>query len=156
MKTGASFNRATSKQDYATPDDFLKAVRARFGRLSFDLAAHKGNYVEPKYFDLAADSLKQDWSELTGLLWLNPPFSDIAPWAEKCAIESTKGARILFLVPASVGSNWFAKWVLPFSKVYFLNGRLTFKGAADGYPKDCLLADFGADGKGQCDVWRWK
>lgn len=156
MKTGASFNRKTSKQDYATPDDFLAVVRGKFGPLSFDLAAHDKNHVCPSYYDIADDSLKQPWRALSGLLWLNPPYSNIAPWAAKCAVESCNGAKILFLVPASVGSNWFSEYVLPYSHVYFLNPRLTFKGAKDPYPKDCLLAAYGLGNVGECEVWKWK
>jgi len=155
-KTGASFNRATSKQDYATPDDFIAAVVARFGPLAFDLAAHAGNHVTPKYFTKAQDSFAQDWHKIGGLLWLNPEFSNIAPWAQKCADESSRGAKILFLVPASVGSNWFANYVLPRSWVQFLNGRLMFKGATDPYPKDCLLAAYGFGSPGKCETWKWK
>lgn len=38
-----------SKQDYATPDDFIRAVEARFGPIQFDLAAHSGNKKHRRY-----------------------------------------------------------------------------------------------------------
>jgi phage N-6-adenine-methyltransferase len=162
-KTGASFARGSSRQDYATPDDFLAAVRAKFGPIAFDLAASKENnvtrnfyYATNNFFDMAANSLAQNWSDLTGNLWLNPPFDSIAPWAKKCSHEASRGAKILFLVPASVGSNWFASHVILSAHVYFLNPRLKFKGAVDPYPKDCLLAAYGFGNIGRCEVWRWK
>lgn len=39
-----------SKQDYATPDDFMAAVTQRFGLICFDLAAHRGNNKHERYF----------------------------------------------------------------------------------------------------------
>lgn len=38
-----------SKQDYATPDDFIKAVESRFGPIQFDLAAHASNKKHERY-----------------------------------------------------------------------------------------------------------
>jgi hypothetical protein len=39
-----------SKQDYGTPDDFLKPVVERFGPIQFDLAAHQLNTKHERYF----------------------------------------------------------------------------------------------------------
>lgn len=39
-----------SQQDCQTPQDFMAAVRKRFGTICFDLAAHKGNAQHPRYF----------------------------------------------------------------------------------------------------------
>lgn len=132
-----------SKQDYATPREFLDAVEDAFGRLGFDLAASPENTVCPEmFFSTATDSLQEDWHTLPrGLLWLNPPFGSIAPWAEKCALEAQRGAEILFLVPASVGANWFWDHVAPFAHVYALSPRLSFDGK-NPFPKDLILAHF--------------
>lgn len=147
---------ADSKQDYRTPTEFMQAVERRFGPVKFDLAAHRGNAQAARWYGPggeAEDSLTQPWHKLDGLLWLNPPFSPaIAPWAEKAAMEAQCGARIAFLVPASVGAVWFREHVAPFADVQFLGQRLCFDGKAP-YPKDCLLALFG-DEPGAC-VWNW-
>jgi phage N-6-adenine-methyltransferase len=151
--TGAGFNRGQSKQDYATPPNFMSAVANRFGRISFDLAASADNTKSKNYFSKEQNSLVQDWHKIhRSWLFLNPPFDNIAPWAEKCAAESSLGAHILFLVPASIGSNWFAQHVFKKSLVLALNGRICFDGIAP-YPKDLLLAVYG-DTQG-FDVWRW-
>ncbi len=101
----------------------------------------------------------QEWHKIPGILWLNPPFDNIAPWAKKCAEESRKGAKILFLTPASVGANWFSSHVHRLSFVLGLNGRLAFDPANPtwGYPKDCILSCFGlAGGVTGFDTWAWK
>lgn len=156
MKTGATLNRGNSNQAYETPDNFIAEVVKKFGALSYDLAASKLNTRADKFFDKDQNSLTQDWNAINGNLWLNPPFDNITPWAKKCSEYRGIGS-ILFLVPASCGSNWFRDFVYPFSKVYFLNGRLTFKGCNDPYPKDCILAHF--ENKvptGQTEIWRWR
>lgn len=140
MKTGASLNRGSSKQTYATPDDFISAVEKRFGPISFDLACEKETMRGEGGFTKEEDSLAMDWTKPKGNLWLNPPFDDIGKWAKKCS-EYQGDGKIMFLVPASVGSNWFRDFVYAKSLVIFLNGRLTFKGCKDSYPKRLPAGD---------------
>jgi len=165
FKSGASFHRGTSKQDYSTPADFRDAVVKRFGMPGWDLAASSTNYFSPAggfFWDESDNSLVQDWYDTgalpASLLWLNPPFGSIEPWAKKCHEESEKGARILFLVPASVGSYWYSKHVHGVAeRVMFLSPRLCFDGKAP-FPKDCLLALFEKSNslKTFYECWRWK
>lgn len=173
--SGAAFNRGDSKQDYKTPADFMAAVKNRFGLISWDLAADSSNTQCSQYFTLEMDSLKQRWHQLGGWLWLNPPYDRIEPWAQKCAEESALGARILFLVPASIGSDWYRKYIQFNAVTLALNGRLCFvenwettidpasvkRGKPEFYkspplyPKDCMLAVFCAGLYG-FNVWKWK
>ncbi len=156
--TGASFARGRSKQDYETPPELINAIKAKFGLPAFtwDLAASDENTKGLQWFTEAQGSLSQDWTKLTGNLWLNPPFGDIAPWAVKCRESSAHGnmlRRLFLLVPAAVGSNWYARHVHDHARVLFLNPRVSFDGKAP-FPKDVLLALYGeAPG---CEVWRWK
>jgi phage N-6-adenine-methyltransferase len=155
QSTGASFARGESKQDYATPPEFIAAVKRRFGIAEFahDLAASAENAKATAYFDFATDSLSQNWRRLVGHLWLNPPFAAIASWAAKCAESSGPGRTIYLLVPAAVGSNWHAQYVDGKAMVYLLNGRICFDGNGP-YPKDCMLCVYGlAPGY---EVWTWK
>ena len=151
--TGPSVKRHRSKQDYATPPEFMSAVVTRFGSINFDLAASEHNAKHANYFSAADDSLRQEWHKIPGLLWLNPPFDNIAPWARKCGAESTLGAKILFLTPSSIGSNWFANHVHGKALVLALQGRISFDGIAP-YPKDCILSGYGFNPI--FDVWKWE
>jgi len=148
---------AGSRQDYKTPDNFMRAVKQKFGTPGWDLAASSHNWQCHYYYDEIKNSLVQDWASLETLLWLNPPFNDIAPWAAKCASEVRRGAEILFLVPASVGSEWFAEHVYQKANVYLLRGRLSFDGKSP-YPKDCLLAHYTPrhEVEFRISVWDWR
>lgn len=134
----------------------MSPLRKRFGWPTFDLAASENNKKAPSFFSEADNSLVQQWHTIKGLLFLNPPFNRIEPWAEKCAQESAAGAKILFLVPASVGSEWFNNHVHRHSFVLALRGRIPFDPEHPewGYPKDCILACYGF-GVG-FDTWQWK
>lgn len=154
--TGASNNRHRSKQDYATPLEFIEAFEKRFGPICFDLAAHAGNAQHAEYFTEEQDALAQDWfhvwARVRGWLWLNPPFNNIAPWARKCAEAQ---APIALLVPASVGSNWWREHVDGKAQVFFLSPRLSFDGK-NPFPKDCALCLYHYCVAPGYECWRWK
>ena len=173
--SGAAFNVGKSKQDYSTPDEFIRAANARFGNFTIDLAATRDNakvhvYIGPGSC-LGEDSLTVKWSTLSpGRWWLNPPFANIEPWVRKCAAErpfpTGKTARniqdpsfgIYLLIPASVGANWWATYVHNKARVHFLSPRLCFDGR-NPYPKDCALCVYPFEhsfvGAGY-ECWRWK
>jgi phage N-6-adenine-methyltransferase len=161
--SGASFNRGASRQDYRTPDDFRDAVIKRFGMPEIDLAGDESNKFGRTVITKEDDSLLVDWSLFTHtLLFLNPPFGDIAPWVKKCA-EATEagskkdwGVHILFLVPASVGANWWREWVHHKALVHFLSPRLSFDGKHP-FPKDIALIEYWAGHLNEgYDCWRWR
>ena len=175
----------TNKQDYRTPDAFMKAVVQHFGPISFDLAADASNAQSPHYFAPstsflgpmpfdpnahAMDAFDHSWAELSnqrepngaskGLLWLNPPFAEIAEWSSRCRNEAMLGANILLLVPAAVGSDWFVHHVAGFADIYLLTGRLSFI-PGQPYNKDCMLAHYQqSKSHRQCTrvmvTWDWR
>ena len=157
-RLGPTVRRHNSKQDYETPIEFIRVVESRFGRIKVDLAATEKDAKADRYITQEQDSLSQHWHHRFGslFLWLNPPFNNVAPWVEKCLLESQKGARILLLTQASVGSNWFAEYIFGHANIYFLRPRLSFDGE-NPYPKDLMLSAFApeiANPRIQC--WKWK
>jgi len=161
MSATAPRSKSTTKQDYGTDPKFWKILNDRFD-FQWDLACTRENclvrsitgaavgYWHPEY-----DAFKFDWHEKDGWLYLNPPYKDIKPWAKKCYEESLKGAKIVLLTPASVGSVWFAEWIHNRAHVLFLKGRLTFAGETAPYPKDCMISIFDNFHRGM-DIWDWR
>lgn len=151
-----------SKQDVGTPEDFLQAVKDTLGIDAFycDLAATDENRKAGLYLSPEIDALSVPWTFRDGWCWLNPEFSNIAPWVQK-SYESAAhdGVHIAVLVPAAVGSNWWRDWVHDKADVRFLNGRITFDGHTQPYPKDCALLLYSPPSiacRGSYDVWTWK
>lgn len=158
--TEPKHNKGKSRQDVGTPRDFLDAVERRFGCIKVDLAARADNAVAPLFVTPEEDSLVVPWGERfpSTLAWLNPEFSDIAPWAAKCAHEAgvqAPGLRVLLLTPASVGAVWFAEHVHRKALVLALSPRIKFIGHKTGFPKDLILSCFGFGAPG-FELWRWK
>jgi hypothetical protein len=164
-------------QNHQTPSDFMDAVKRRFGKIVFDLAAESGIEQAPEYFDKEDDSLVQDWAGLfklicpngDGWFWLNPPFSGgencddeeksrtLENWMRKCWEESQRGARILSLVPHSSDTNWWDNWVRGKGRDEALRGRIKFVGALYPFMKPLALIVYepGVSG-GNGGAWRWK
>lgn len=163
------FNRYASRQDYPTPQELIDAVEARFGSIVFDLAANRKNAKAPQFFTEKDDAFSFAWHTIPcakdELLWLNPPFRDIALWAERCAEEAALGARIAMLVPASVGSFWARDHVFGAIDrcrvdIYFLRGRIRFSGK-NAFPVDCMMVLYSPPSRhrprhGTVEVWNWK
>lgn len=146
--------RYRSKQDYETPWEVVRALERRFGPFAVDLAAREDNKKAPVCITEQENGLAVEWRRLTGLLWLNPPFANIDPWAAKCAEESRLGARIVMLTPASVSTSWFMRHVHSVARVVFLRPRITFVGADTPYPKDLMLTLWGLAEPGY-EPWSW-
>lgn len=169
--SGPTIDRANSSGDIWTPKPFLTAVAHKFGPLYVDLAATAENTCAPYYLTQRDDALAPErrWHKYAGLCWLNPPFSDIEPWARKCAEERALGAEILLLVPGSVGANWFWDYVAYDAIVYSV-GRMVFDNCYDrktgklvrtAYPKDLILCHYKPDTvlvphSGFTPIWRWQ
>jgi phage N-6-adenine-methyltransferase len=147
-----------SKQDYETPDLFIKAVKDRLKIKEFtvDLAADMFNTKAAFFYSEEDNSLVQDWAQWEGQwCWLNPPFEKIEPWVKKAYEESRLGAQICVLVPSSF-ADWWWDWVEGKAYVVHLHGRLTFKGETTAYPKDCSLLVYTPFGFKGSELWDWK
>lgn len=170
MNATAPRDRTKTKQDYRTPQDLRHAVEKRFGLISIDLASSDGDEIVPlvKHYTPEENSLEQDWLEAirTGVAWLNPPFGNIAPFAEKCATWTIHarefgrvGPVICMLVPASVDARWWAEHVRTWAIVYALAPRVTFHGETQPYPKACAVCVYDprhAPTSAAVELWRWK
>jgi len=153
-----------SKQDYATPVSFIRAIQQRLGieAFTFDFAADATNAKAAHYWTVVDDALRQPaiaWAARCreGWAWLNPPFGKIAPFAQRCREIRTLGGRVAFLVPAAVGANWFRDFVDGQALVLFLNGRLAFMpDTSKNYPKDCVCCLFSQTVMPGYEVWAWR
>jgi len=146
-------DKTKTEQDVQTDPRLFSALDRHFG-FNYDLACTKENKLCKFGLTPSDNALRMDWHQLEGYLWLNPPYANIEPWARKCYEESLKGAKIVLLTPASVGSNWFRDFIYLKAWVRFLNGRLTFVGHKTPYPRDCMISIFDTI-HFDMDVWNW-
>ena len=102
-------------------------------RFTLDAAANSSNAKCGRFYDLAADGLKQDWSGES--VWCNPPYSAIPAWVAKARAEVQSGCRrVVMLLPANrTEQRWWQQHIEPFRdlpgsgvSVRFLARRLNF------------------------------
>ena len=82
-----------------TPPEVFDALGVTF---DLDAAAPPGGVAwipASSYYSAADDGLARPWF---GLVWLNPPFSNVAPWAARF----TEHANGVALVPFNVNASW--------------------------------------------------
>jgi len=93
-----------------------------------------------KFFTPDVDGLSQDWSG--EIVFCNPPYSrgNIDKWAEKCYMESLKGATVVALFPVSTSSEWFHEWVWKKAELRFIKRRVRFVGAPFTAPFSSVVA----------------
>lgn len=169
MATQPQQKPGRSKQDYATPENFITAVKFRLGvrEFAFDFAADETNHKADHWWGEAFDALHASpamWKDQlhrhgeSGWGWLNPPFKNIAPWSRRCAEVRALGGSIAFLVPAGVGANWYRDHVDGRALVLALNGRLAFMPDKPDwwYPKDCILALYAPHFPPGFEIWDWR
>jgi len=148
-----------AKQGHRTPVEFLHAIEKRYGSIGFDLAATPGHAVCPKFFSPKDDSLSQDWQKIRirrgQVIYLNPPFAHLRPWARKLEEECRFLSHwTLCLVPYSGGSHWWNDHALNKCLIAGIP-RMTFRGSSTPFPKDLALLCFGFGAQGST-FWNWR
>ena len=102
--------------NWMTPIDLLEKIENEFGEL-FDPC--------PKDFDYSFDGLEISWSR-EKVCFVNPPYSQIKFWVEKCYKESLLGSKIVLLIPARTDTRYFHSFINNKANVRFIKGRLKF------------------------------
>jgi hypothetical protein len=94
------------------------------------------------------------WHEYagSGIVFVNPPYSQSKRWIAKCVEEASHGAEIVLLVASRTGARWFQPcWRADAG--CFLVGRVKFIGAATGAPFDSFLGYWGPHAERFVDVF---
>ena len=126
--------------DRRTPRELWDPLNEEFG-FTLDVAASAENALTKNYYDIRADGLARPWS---GIVWCNPPYSNLAAWATKAYMEikCEGGPRtIVMLLPANrTEQAWWQDWIEPERQAgrvetRFLRGRLRFDTPEVDYSK---------------------
>ncbi|AOV17840.1 hypothetical protein BJI67_12950 [Acidihalobacter aeolianus] len=82
------------------------------------------------YYTQEDDGLSRSWKVDAAIpppvVFVNPPYSRISAWIDKCIDESRKGVVIVALVPSRTGTRWFERAVEHDAIVAPIPGRLRF------------------------------
>ena len=126
-----------SERDFwATPDFIFNWLDDQFN-FDVDLAASENNHKCPFYFTEEHNALEREWGESWNISrgFLNPPYSDIAPWVEKAIAENLlNGFETAMLIPTPNGEKYYENVFKYASKIIYITGRISFIDSS-GKPK---------------------
>jgi site-specific DNA-methyltransferase (adenine-specific) len=132
---------SSNSDEWYTPHDFYQKCNNEVWWFTLDPCATHENHKCDNYYTQESDWLKQEWY---WKVFVNPPYSDIAKWVEKCSIESHRTEVIYLLIPARTDTKYFhnflyqKEWV----ELRFIKGRLKFWWSKNSAPFPSLLAIF--------------
>ena len=102
--------------DWMTPPEIIESVESEFGEI-FDPC--------PAYHDFSFDGLSITWSR-DKTCFVNPPYSRIRDWVEKCYQEWLNGSEVVLLIPARTDTRYFHDFINDNAEVRFIKGRVKF------------------------------
>lgn len=113
--------------EWATPQALFDAWHARLG-FTVDAAASDLNHKLPRYWTKATDGLAQSWAGERS--FLNPPWSDVAPWVGKMLQKEQQVAAAI--LPARTDQKWYR--ALEFDPDTYIKhlGRVAFRDPTGG------------------------
>lgn len=130
MKTNTwKVQTSSKKQDWETPQIIFDKLNEIY-HFTWDLAASKKNTKCSNYFDIDRNSLDQNWSELSGNLFCNPPYGrDLRHWVKKAYEESLnkRNGCICLLIPSRTDTSYWHDYIFDKADIKFLKGRLKFE-----------------------------
>ena len=135
-------SRYRGVDEVRTPEALYRALDHEFD-FTLDVAADPKRHMTETFFTPAQDGLLRQWAPET--CWLNPPYSNVAPWLQKAIVEARRGATIVALLPVSASTGWFHDLVLPHAEVRFIRGRIRFENNDSTAPFDSMLAIYRPD-----------
>jgi hypothetical protein len=139
------------REDWRTPPEVIALLISLWGRRP-DLdpccprdPAHgfaSGGYGGPA--GTPGDGLAAAWAKEARTAYVNPPFGELAAWAEKCAAEAQAGAEIVLLLPARTDTRYWHTSIAMAQAVCFWRGRMRFVGAPASAPFPTALVYWGS------------
>ena len=142
MKSDIVFS--SQSDEWETPQGLYDELHAEFG-FGLDPCATKETAKCEAWYSKEQDGLKQEWG---GVLFVNPPYSQIKHWVAKAA-NSTK-AIIVMLIPARTDTRWFHEFIYHNNKaeIRFIKGRLKFSNSKNSAPFPSMIIIFRNTRKG--------
>lgn len=87
--------------------------------------------------ELFLGGLAREWGQST---FINPPYSNPAPFCQKAVQEAQSGKIVVALLRGDTSTKWFHDWVLPYAKeIRFLKGWVNFNGKPAPFPSIIVI-----------------
>ncbi len=127
----------SNNQTYETPDKLFKEIDNLF-HFTRDVCANFNNTKCKKFWSEENSCLNKKWD---GINWMNPPFKNMKQFIKK-AYDERKNSINVCLIPARTNTKWWHEYCMK-GEIYFICGRIKFKGCKYGLPQPLALIVFG-------------
>lgn len=116
---------SSRSDEYETPRNLYERLDKIFN-FTLDPCASDLSHMSENYYTLANNGLSKDWDG--EVCYVNPPYSDVSDWLDKCALEHLNNAtEIVALIPARTETKYWHSDIWGIARyVLFLKGRLKF------------------------------
>lgn len=102
---------------YSNKTDDWKTPSSLYERLM------KLGYYDPCPYQSKEDNLITDWKDKN---FVNPPYSKLKIWVNKCIEQHSKNKEVMMLIPARTDTHAFKQLYDYGSHFVFISGRLKF------------------------------
>lgn len=89
---------------------------------------------------------------MEGLVYCNPPYSNLKEWSSKMSAEGLRGTEIIGLVPSRTDTKWWRD-ITTAAVICFWRGRITFEGAPASAPFPSAIPYWGPTPDRFCEVF---
>lgn len=128
--------------EHDTPVQFFAPIADAIGGFDLDPAASSTSDLADRNITKDEDGLSVPWH---GDVWLNPPYSEVGDWMAyaRRQYEHGNAERIVALVFARTGTQWWHNHATTANAICFVEGRLTFGGAENSAPAPSAVLVWG-------------
>ena len=116
----------TSKKDSVrTPSYITDAIKKEFRtKTLYDPTPFNPNFKKGVH----KDALTTEWGKKGGVVFINPPYSNVSPFFAKSAEQWRKGKTIIMLCKLqNIGSKYAKKWISG-AELRILSDKISFPG----------------------------
>lgn len=114
---------------WATPPSLVEELEREFGKFDLDPCCIPMTAKAKTFYTAEDNGLQRAWF---GRVFMNPPYSQPAPWCKKALDETSAGNAdlVVGLLPVATDTAWFHDFINGKAEVRFLRGRVRFFGWA--------------------------
>ena len=128
----------SNSDEWETPLELYARLNKRF-KFTLDPCSTKENHLCDKYYTKEENGLCKSWKGET--VFVNPPYSEIKLWVEKCYKEyETNGTTVVMLIPSRTDTRYFHDYIYHKAEIEFIKGRLHFSNSKHGAPSPSMIA----------------
>lgn len=124
--------------EWTTPPDLFQGLTREF-KFTLDPCSTHENALCSHHYTIVENGLSKDWGD--NVVFMNPPYSNVAAWMKKAYQSSRNGATVVSLIPARTDTNFWHEFATK-GEIRLIRGRLKFSGSRTSAPFPSAIVIF--------------